>query len=283
MEEHKLNEAIDKLLEENPIRTKNPKRKRNKYKDIIKKARRNEPIVSEKIIDELLQDKLERPISHFEIKYERDDIALGIYKGWYDDIKEISAHYEVPVHELRLEKVRYWEDDNFYWDGLARVYRQAYNVVTLYYDDEDKLITTRGIWSKNCYVSVPPTEAGVYDFDENSIDFLEGLYDKNVPTNNWTRWTRERIRIGFNEEVFRKFDTENKYGIYAKAMREYNRKNFYQKTTPILKGNEISARNSLINAINFNARRNEDLLKDLDDLLENYEYSASKIIYVYNG
>ena len=54
MREEDLNKAIEELLENNPNGTKVYKRKRNRYKDMVKKARRNEPIIYDKIKDELL-------------------------------------------------------------------------------------------------------------------------------------------------------------------------------------------------------------------------------------
>ena len=283
MQPEDINKAIEELLENNQNGTKVYKRRRNKYKDMVKKARRMEPIIYDKIKDELLIYNKERPISYFILDYERDDLMIGMYDGWYDEISKISEEFDVPKSELRLEKLDYWADGVHYWDGDSLVYRQAYNMITHFYDENDKLITTRGIWSKDCHVSSPPEPAGEYTYDKNAVKFLDEYYGDSSPSNSTLHWNQKRIRIniGYDELLFRKLDTEHKYNNYAKAMREYGYSNFYKKTYPITKGNENGYKAKLIQAMNSNARNNKSLLEGIDDIIQDYETSAGKEIYEY--
>lgn len=298
MDAETLDTAIEKLLEENPVKYKPIKRNRQRQKDLISRARRNQMIVPQTVIDELIKPDLNIPISYFKISYESAEAYLGTAKGWYDNIKAISGYFGVPSSEIRLEKIiDYYKGDLLKprWDGnflsyvgykpfetgVSRVYRSAKRITVEAFDEFDKKLRT----VEKVYVpsgnEVPPLiEEGFYMYDEDAADYLKE-YGIVIKAYSLYNFGSDRYSIGYEERVFRKYDVNNKYGLYAKALREFPKVNYYGKTIPIRKGDERGSKNRLIAAINENIREGLAHLDNLDNLVLDYEDAAREVIYEY--
>lgn len=298
MDAETLDTAIEKLLEENPVKYKPIKRNRQRQKDLISRARRNEMIVPQTVIDELIKLNSNVPISYFKFYHEATEVYLGTAKGWYDNINAISEHFGVPSSELRLEKILdYYKGDLLKprWDGnflsyvgyksfetgVSRVYRSAKNITVEAFDEFDKkLRTVNKLYVPSENEVLPLIEEGSYMYDEDAADYLK---EYGIVIRAYTRYnfSSDRYSIGYDEHVFRKYDVNNKYGLYSKALREFPKVNYYGKTIPIRKGDERGSKNRLISAINENIREGLAPLDGLDNLVLDYEDAAREIIYEY--
>lgn len=298
MDAETLDKAIEKLLEENPVKYKSIKRNRQRQKDLVSRARRNKMIVPQTVIDELIKQDSNIPISYFKISYESAEAYLGTAKGWYDNIKAISEHFGVPSSKIRLEKiVDYYKGDLLKprWDGnflsyvdykpfetgVSRVYRSAKNITVEAFDKFDKkLRTVNKLYIPSENEDPRLIEEGFYMYDEDAADYLKEF---GIVIKAYTRYnfSSDKYAIGYDERIFRKYDVNNKYGLYSKALREFPKVNYYGKTIPIRKGDERGCHNKLVAAINENIREGLAHLDGLDNLVLDYEDSAREIIYEY--
>lgn len=301
MTPEELDASIELLLEGRPNEEKPKRRRRNKYKDLVKRARRYDTIISDRIIEDLLGDVFTEEISYVRVRYETGELYLGDFDGWYDDLNELADSIGVESHKLRLEKGMAYntELDDYTWEA-TRVYQKALFLLTEYCGDDDRIITRGRVFRLGRFQPLVVAkewqgellEEGVHEYTEEVRKVIANMTGKDAPKRLYhKKYNRDLHDIRYNERVFREYDKYNKYPEYAKAMREYDNARLYSETIPIQKGNPLGAKIKLIRCINgasseelskaLSLEGEEHLSDELYRLAEEYEDAFDAIVYEY--
>lgn len=281
MTPEELDVAIELLLEERPNEEKPKRRRRNKFKDMKKQARRGEFKIPDSILEELVGDSNKKEIEYVYVYFtEREDV-IGTVNGWYDAIKQISKETGVPTQYLRLEKVTDydWENDRVVWDGDALVYEKSVYASSQYYDKDMNYITSRGVYRPYNVGNKPPIEEGVYVYDQSMQETIREIFGSSPEVEyEATYYTSLFRRI--TETPFDS-DTTGKYEKYRLAYLEQEHSNYLGKSEPIHKGDIVGTSRNLIHAMNANSRKGLKLVEGVDKELMEYEDAIHDVYYEY--
>lgn len=262
--------AIVNLLEERPNEEKPKRRRRNKEKDLMKKALRNEAIITEKMVQELVGvEKLQDTIEYVKLSYKPVNLIIGVVSGWYDDIKEIASYYDLEPKDIRLT--------GDYESDWTTVIQKGYALRADFYDKDYKIITYRGYHQPNFY-PMKLLADGVYDYDEKIIDILN-RHNLNPPK-KVTPKLRMLVSYVYDADKIMALDKGGKYKKYYNAIKQYGRNNFWGDTIPYEKGDIVGTRNKLISALNHASKYDIDLNEDyMQRRILDYEFSHYDIVY----
>lgn len=262
--------AIANLLDERPNEEKPKRRRRNKEKDLMKKALRNEAIITEEMVQELVGvDELQDTIEFVKLSYKPVNLVIGVVSGWYDDIKEIASYYDLKPKDIRLT--------GDYESDWTTVIQRGYSLRADFYDKDYKQITFRGYHQPNFY-PVKMVAHGVYKYDKKILDILNkhNLY----PPKKVTPKHHVVASYAFDADKIMALDEDGKYKKYYNAIKQYGRNNFWQETIPYEKGDMVGTRNKLISALNHASKNDIDLNEDyMQKRILDYEFSHYDIIY----
>ena len=302
MSPEELDVAIELLLEERPNEEKPKRRRRNKFKDLKKKVLRNEPIISDAMVFDLIGGKFESKIKTMEVQYEKTEVDVGMVEGWYSVINDIADQFDVQKKNIRLSKLYdYYSLNGEYkqaWSGLSHVLVSVYEMKLSFYDKDNKLIARRGTDWDSAHFEEKPIKEGLYDYDKDAKDFVN-MYFSSVP--NLTLPSKREVNdLKYSPERLLELDEEGKYKDYIVALREHPSANFWSETYRIERTKNNGTKQRLINELNSHGRgaqymygsietyiekslaNDEDDCYDLlDRAVAEYEDSHHKVVYEY--
>lgn len=275
MTPEELDKEIVKLLEEQPTQEKRYRRRRDKFKDMAKKARSGEYNIPDKVIDELLGDDGYRVIKYVQIDTTQKEYYVARIQGWYDDINLISEEFGLPKSLIRLYKVVTYdyEENKTYWDGLADVYTLDSRVQARYYDKDLRMITSRGVYTDIRVRNEDILKQGLYEYDDDMMKKIETVFGDAPSKQQTVRWVSE-------EELLRR-DTEGKYNKYKQAIRLRDTSNYMGKTIPYEKGNVKGKKNELLSTVNALGKIDKEALATIEDVAVEYEQEHYNVVKEY--
>lgn len=281
MTPEELDRAIELMLEERPNEEKPKRRRRNKFKDMKKQARRGEFKLPDAILKELVGDSNKREIATVSISYTEKEDMIGTVNGWYDDIKKIAKESGVPTPYLRLEKITEydWENDRLVWDGEALVYEKAVYATFQYYDKDKNYITSRGVFQPYYVGYKPPIAEGVYDYDQSMQETMREVFGSAPEVEYEMPYYNSLLRRSM-ETPF-DLDTTGKYENYRLAYLEQQNSNILGKSEPIHKGDIQGTKRKLIQAMNASSRHGNELYEGIEEELMDYENAVHDMYYEY--
>lgn len=301
MSPEELDLAIENLLEERPNEEKPKRRRRNKFKDLKKKVLRNEPIITDAMVYELVDKEIfTRTIETMDVHLIESELTLGIVNGWYDDIDEIADYFDVDKRNIRLEKISdygYDEEGESWssWDGDARVLLNVLELRLYFLDNNNEIIARKGSNWRPHYVEKPDFVEGNYIYDDEAVQFTKEHFG-SAPQQRVTRsYTFNQFKYNPGE-LFRN-DTKGKYKVYQQVLKEHSKTNFWSKTVPVDKCKNNGTKNRLINMLNYMGRgpygnidyyinasiRNDqdDYYGYFDELVMEFEQGYHDVFYEY--
>lgn len=281
MTPEELDLAIESLLEGNPNQEKPERRRRNKHKDLMKRARSGRTVISEKMVLDILGEDLEHNIDKVEVSYISKRYYLGTVNGWYDDIKEIADYFGRDRSKLKLEKLTYydWDTGKTYWEGNSRVYIDAYSVRLRFYNKEGDILRRYGTFRDVCIKEDIEVEEGVYEYTDEMKDFVRGCIGKAPEKTLLGLYELNHLRYNI-DELF-KDDKKGRYKHHRKAMEEFDKYNHYSGTIRIQKGDLLGTKSKLVSAVNVNLKNKNDTFEGLDKLVQDFETAYYDVIYEY--
>lgn len=279
MAPEELEKAIALMLEERPNEEKKGRRRRDKFKDLAKKARSGVFNLPDRVVEDLLGDDIFSEIKYVQLTYHDVESYIAKAYGWYDDMNAIAKELNVPKDKIRLRKITRYnaELDRVFWDGESHVYLKKVQVKARFLDKNHYTVTTRGIYGSGYYVDSVPIKSGVHEYNDEIISVIKDVFGK-APDKVQEKTRRRRW---ISEDVLIRRDTEGKYEHYRQALNLRNTSNLYGKTIPYEKGNIKGTKNVLISTVNAYGKIDEDTLNEIDDLAVNYEFASSNVVYDY--
>lgn len=278
MTPEELDNSIALLLEERPNVHKVNRKRRNKFKDIKKQARRGYYQVPNKIVDELLGNENDYVLDSVEITYTPTTLSVGVTNGWYESLNAIHDETGIPKQYIGLSKIMTYDPNTYtrFWDGRSNVFQHVYKMTVLgiYTNGKDKVRYRSFLGS---YHYEMPIRAGVFKYEGAIVDTLKEIYGKELPLK------KDRLmyaRYIDYMELFKR-DTEGKFDKYRKAIEIRKQSNIYGKSIPYEKGNIAGTKRTLISTLNAFDKIDSNSLDEVEDLVIDYEYAHHKIVYDY--
>lgn len=271
MSPEELDLAIEQLLEERPNEEKPKRRRRNKYKDLKKKVLRNEPIITDAMIYDLIGDEFETQVESMTVSYKKSEINIAVVDGWYDVINDIEDEFDVSRNNIRLEKIYdyYTVDgkDKRSWSGSSRLKLKVYEMTIDFCDKNDIVISQRGSDWKPCYVVDQPVEPGEYNYDKKAKDFVR-MYFSSAP-NIVSVSKYEMNQLKYDPLRLLEYDKKGKYKTYIKALREHKKTRFWSETYRVEKTKNNGSKQRLINELNSHGRAAQYLYGSIESYIKN--------------